>query len=131
MPLYCILGSFLVAPHFTPSGLACQRLEAGDELARAQRHLCRSRRSDRHRSIHRVLRRSGGWGIPQTNLRLFNAMAAEQQADREPRHKAWRDCLNDEMLSLSPTAQAWAAGFLPVGAVILLNAAADRGRHDG
>jgi hypothetical protein len=69
---------------------------------------------------------SGEWGIPQTNLRLFNAMFAEQQADREPRHKAWRELTDNEMLSLSPTAQARAAGFLPAGAVILPSGAADR-----
>ena len=62
---------------------------------------------------------SGGWGMPQTDLRLFNATPANQPADREPRHKAWRELTDDEMLSLSPTAQAWAAGFLPAGAAIL------------
>jgi hypothetical protein len=62
---------------------------------------------------------SGGWGMPQTDLRLFNATPAEQAADSEPRHKAWRELTDEEMLSLSPTAQAWAAGFLPAGAAIL------------
>ena len=62
---------------------------------------------------------SGGWGMSQTDLRLFNATPAEQPADSEPRHTAWRELTDDEMLSLSPTAQAWAAGFLPAGLAIL------------
>jgi hypothetical protein len=63
---------------------------------------------------------SGGWGMPQTDLRLFNATPANQPADSQHRHTAWRELTADEMLALSPTAQAWAAGFLPAGAAILL-----------
>jgi len=63
---------------------------------------------------------SGGWGMPQTDLRLFNATPANQPADSEPRHTAWRELSDNEMLALSPTAQAWAAGFLPAGAAVLL-----------
>jgi hypothetical protein len=62
---------------------------------------------------------SGGWGRPQACLRLFDATTAAQTADSDPGHEAWRELTDDEMLSLSPTAQAWAAGFLPAGAAIL------------
>ena len=58
--------------------------------------------------------------MPQTDLRHFNATPAQQPADSEHRHTAWRELKADEMLSLSPTAQAWAAGFLPAGAAVLL-----------
>ena len=57
--------------------------------------------------------------MPRTDLRLFSATSAEHPADRKPSHKAWRELTDNEMLSLSPTAQAWAAGFLPPGAAIL------------
>ena len=58
--------------------------------------------------------------MPQTDLRLFNATPANQPADSEPRHTAWRELSDNEMLALSPTAQGWAAGFLPAGAAVLL-----------
>ena len=74
------------------------------------------------------LAESGGWGMPQTDLRLFNATSAEHPADSEPRHKAWRELTDHELLSLSPTAQAWAAGFLPPGAAILPSDEAAPGR---
>ena len=74
---------------------------------------------DEHRPIRCLPAESGGWGTPQTDLRLFNATSAAHPADTEPSHKAWRELTDDEMLSLSPTAQAWAAGFLPPGAAIL------------
>jgi hypothetical protein len=61
---------------------------------------------------------SGIWGKPQADLRLFDATSA-QPADNDPGHEAWRELTDNEMLSLSPTAQAWAAGFLPAGAAIL------------
>ena len=63
---------------------------------------------------------SGGWGMPQTDLRLFNATPASQPADSPHKHKAWRGLTADDMLSLSPTAQASAAGFLPAGAAALM-----------
>ena len=71
---------------------------------------------------------SGGWGMPQTDLRFFNATSAEHPADSEPRHKAWRELTDHELLSLSPTAQAWAAGFLPPGAAIVPSGEAASGR---
>lgn len=71
--------------------------------------------SDLFAAYRRELR---AWYAPQRDLRLFDIRRSEEQPARAPQWLTWRELSTQELCRLSPTAQAWAAGFLPIDEVI-------------
>jgi hypothetical protein len=78
----------------------------------------RGRRANRH-LFAVYLSSSRRWSAPQSQLRAFDATPGQQPAYDMHDYDEWRELTDAELMALSPTFQAWIAGFLQPGTVVM------------
>lgn len=78
----------------------------------------RGRRATRH-LFAVYLSSSRRWSEPQSQVRAFDATPGQQPAYDMHDYDEWRELTDAELTALSPTFQAWIAGFLQPGAVVM------------